>query len=250
MSAGSRTFTRQACSSSCHPPRTCHDHFCVTLKRVRISRREWYILQILWWITANGESFDGKWFWGLMLLLDSDSTFLRGCQVNKGFSAYRGNKAGGTARVRPPMIWWQMEPSRTSTAWCCLTKRKHQTWPLNRVQISERSTVLLAAESERFLSWETKTAKKKRALRNTSCYPVSINIKQITVLSPFTSTDSFPFFFFHALPKNTLNAERCFESLAEKTHMNRGVRLPGPSWPPTSAEAEPHPPNHPRWTAP
>lgn len=47
---------------------------------------------------------DGKRFWGPLLLLDGDSTFLRGCQVNKGFSAYRSNKAGGTARVRPPLV--------------------------------------------------------------------------------------------------------------------------------------------------
>lgn len=55
-------------------------------------------------LQQNARVSMGNDFELLMLLLDSDSTFLRGCQVNKGFSAYRGNKAGGTARVRPPLI--------------------------------------------------------------------------------------------------------------------------------------------------
>lgn len=182
-----------------------------------------------------------------MLLLDSDSTFLRGRQVNKGFSAYRGNRAGGTARIRPPLIWWQIEPSRTSTAWCCLTKKETSDVASQQGSGFREVNRVVGCREWEVLILRNKNRQKKES---TSCYPVSLNIKQIAVPSPFTSTDSSPFFFFHALPKNTLNAERCFESLAEKTHMNRGVRLPGPSWPPTSAEAEPHPPNHPRWTAP
>lgn len=185
-----------------------------------------------------------------MLLLDSDSTFLRGRQVNKGFSAYRGNRAGGTARIRPPLIWWQIEPSRTSTAWRCLTKKETSDVASQQGSGFREVNRVVGCREWEVLILRNKNRQKKESTAQHQLLPSQHQYQADSRSVTFHVHWQLPIFLFSRSAQEHTECRALFWVAGwENTHE---------SWGPASwAFLTTHvcgggtpPPNHPRWTAP